>query len=503
MLGLFKRKQNPALEQLVSELDNGLTNFANNIKGITDDSTKVTLLKNYVQIAQELDELKRKNGRRPVERLQDLNHRLQQLNNITEAYNNSNTTQKTPLKPEGANFDPLNQKNEMRRIERTTSQPTLLPSERRMLKSKKEKGIGSPLYEGKSPLKLEGAYFDPRNYFEINFEEEPKESLTAKKIRGELERMPTITTSTLESIVSEYQLQSRQKFIEKENGRIKKIKVDRTVYQGFLHLTEQLLDSYLNAEKGKSNTVKRRQFESLELQVNKVLDEGLFKLDSRLNPVYTGFETEEAEKKYFYDTGESFERQYRRLLYSSLENFEGKTPEEKRFSKAKALTELLGQYAAYNTGIVDRKELLEYSRRINSYIDKHVKDENKREKIKIKVKLEDDVISLYSRQKSSFVYRIQDNTDKIEFGTYKLKRNKYVFVKEGKTLRQKLNETIADMTMIPFYMTGATVKMTGKGIEYLGRGIKSIGNGIIYGAKKVSDVLSQPYGIKVEKLPRE
>ncbi len=501
MLGLFKRK-NTVLEQLVSELDNGLTNFANNVKKIEDDKAKVTLLESYVKIAQELDELKQKPSKKSVERLQELKHNLNRLNALTKTYN-STTTQSTTQKKvqlEGADFNPTNQKNEMKIVERTNSQPTLLPSERRMLQVKKEKGADSPLYKNKIPIQLEGANFDPRKYFEMNFKEKPKETLTTKKIEGELERMPTITTNTLESIVSEYQLQSRQKFIEKENGKIKKIKVDKIVYQGFLHSTEKLLESYLNIEKGKNNTIKRRQFESLELQVNKVLEEGMFKLNSKLNPMYTRLRTEELKEKYSYNIEESFEKQYNRLLYSSLENFEGKNDEERRFSKAKALTELLGQYIVLNNGKADRKTIIEYSRKINSYIEKHVKEKN-REEIKIKVKLEDNVISLYSKQKSSFTTRITDNTDKIELGTYKLKRNKYVFVKEGKTTRQILNELAGDIIMMPFYYTGAITKMTGKGIENIGRGIKKVGNGIIYGAKKVSDTLSQPY--KIEKLPRE
>ncbi len=529
MFGLFKRKKPQnfnSLEEEISTLKEQAESFKRNTKEIKKLQLGVALIGEYNTIRNEINYLANQpHTQENIAKALELKARLEQLNNLKNTLyemnsiktdNTSEIQKQKKTKLEGADYNPLLQKNPSKRIERTNSEPTMLPSEKKMLETKKTRGAKTELYNGKKPIKTGRANFDPKEYnmkkniktpleeatFVIDFENK-NPHLSQLETSKEFRILPITSTETLENIINTYQYNSRQKFIEKEKRTIKKLKVDRTIYEGFLQNTNSLINTYLNIDKGKIKTTKRRQFENLEVQVEKILEEAMFKLESKLNPVYTTIKDHNLIKKYTYKPEENFEKQYNRLLHSSLKNFEGKKEKEKRISKAKALTQLLGQYIALNTEKQNRKKLIEYSRKINSYIKKHVKEEKIREELKIKTTLEEGIVKVYTQEYSAFTYRLEDQTKKIIFGKYKLKKDKYAFVKEGKTTRQKINEIISNVTVAPGYLIGGIITMAGKGVEELGKIIKKEGKATLYGSEKIADALSQPYGIELKKLPRK
>ena len=390
---------------------------------------------------------------------------------------------------------------------------------------RREDGSVNPSYENIDVIKLEGPLFDPEQYnneqkvkrelekVEKSLREKPLPSEEDKTVRilPIEEPQPVRIVNKLEELVSYYDNDHSFKLIERENGKITNIKVDEKLYDGFLNRTFAATTEYLEADKGKKNSRQRSFFESLEDSVLGVWKEGFFNIESRLDPLNHGYRNKTVSKKLSYKEGISFEKQYNRVLYSSLDNFEGKNKDEQKVSKAKSLVSLLAEYIAFNADRIDRTTVLEYSRRINDYIKKHVKDESLRGELEISLSYDRErkTFTFKSGKESSVIYTLNNNSRKVELVNYVYHKHKdsdktsdkKVEEANGKgnekrrSFREIANDAVASILVSPGYLAGVAANLVGKGVEEIGKGLKVVGNYVLNGSDKARKGLTRPYTV--------
>ena len=470
---------------------------------------------------------------------------------VLNYFNQLEQSRKKAQKTGHSSFDPKQYNNEQRikrKLEERSKTPTTnhnnvrekpvnivknveLPSDVKARRVKeqygyrREDGSVNPLYEDANVIKLEGPLFDPRQYNEEQMVkrelEKVEESLREKPLPSEEDKIVRILpieepksvsiVHKLEELVSFYDNDPSLKLIDKENGKTN-IKVDEKLYNSFLNRTFAATIAYLEEDKGKKNSKQRSFFESLEDSVLGVWKEGSFNIESRLDPFNHGYRNETASEKLSYKEGVSFEKQYNKVLYSSLDNFKGKNKDEQKVSKAKSLVSLLAEYIAFNADRIDRTTVLEYSRKINDYIKKHVKDESLREELKISLSYDRErkTFIFETEKKSPLIYTLNNNSRKVELVKYIYHEHKDSYEtndkkveekgnekgkKKRRSFREFANDAVASIVVSPGYVAGIAANLAGKGVKKIGEGLEAAGNYVSNFTYRVKEGLTRPYTV--------